>query len=136
VNENVSGSARIYTALEILCVFFWFLLDGFWLMEWKWLTYGFSVAAVATACLMFCFIKRERVVVLIACADTSWLLLNILWAVGDLSKVPQALLAAKWLFLVAGIFCLVAFLATEAQRRLQVLILSRLRILKFFQRAN
>jgi hypothetical protein len=120
--------------LEILCVLFWFLLDGFWLMEWKFLTYGFSVIAMATALLMFRYIKRERVLVLIACADTSWLLLNILWAVGDLSKIHHALVAAKMLFVVGAMFCFLAFCATESSKRIHLLILSRLRILKFFQR--
>jgi len=133
-NDSKSSESQIYTVLEILCVFFWFLLDGFWLMEWKLLTYGFSVIAMATALLMFQYIKRERVLVLIACADTSWLLLNILWAIGDLSKIHGALLAAKTLFLVGGLFCFMAFCATESSKRIHLLILSRLRILKFFQR--
>ena len=115
-------------------MFFWFLLDGFWLLEWKFLTYLFSVIAIATAFLMFRFIKKERVIVLVACADTSWLLLNVLWAVGDLSQVQQALIAAKILFLVGGLFCLCAFWSSESSKRLHVLILSRMRILKFFQR--
>jgi hypothetical protein len=132
MNEK-SVETKTYTVLEILCVFFWFLLDGFWLMEWKALTYSFSVAAIATAFLMFAYIKREKVIVLIACADTSWLILNVLWAIGDLSKVAQALLAAKILFFVGGAFCALAFCATEARKRIQVLILSRLRILKFFE---
>lgn len=133
-NESQNSESQTYTVLEILCVFFWFLLDGFWLMEWKFLTYIFSVIAIATAFLMFRFIKRERVIVLIACADTSWLMLNILWAIGDLSKVHPALLIAKSLFLVGGLFCFWAYCATESNRRLHLLILSRLRILKFFQR--
>jgi hypothetical protein len=133
MSANDSNS-KTYTVLEILCVFFWFLLDGFWLMEWKLLTYIFSGIAIATALLMFRFIKHERVLVLIACADTSWLFLNILWAIGDLSKIQPALTAAKALFLVGGLFCLLAFCATESRKRLHFLILSRLRILKFFQR--
>lgn len=120
--------------MEILCVFFWFLLDGFWLLEWKFLTYAFSVIALATAALMFRFIKRERVIVLVACADTSWLLLNVLWAMGDLSQIQQAILAAKILFLVGGLFCFVAFWTSESHKRLNLLVLSRMRILKFFQR--
>lgn len=130
------GESQTYTVLEILCVFFWFLLDGFWLMEWKLLTYAFSVIAIATALLMFRFIKRERVIILIACADTSWLLLNILWAIGDLSKVHEALVAAKALFLVGGFLCFLAFCASESTKRLNLLILSRLRILKFFQKTG
>ena len=133
-SDSINSESQVYTILEILCVLFWFLLDGFWLMEWKLLTYAFSVIALLTAALMFVFIKRQRVVVLIACADTSWLLLNVLWAVGDLSKVPRALVAAKTLFLVGGLFCLLAFYVSDSSKRLQLLILSRLRILKFFQR--
>lgn len=83
---------------------------------------------------MFRFIKRERVIVLVACADTSWLLLNVLWAVGDMSKIQQAILAAKILFLVGGFLCFIAFWASESHKRLHVLVLSRMRILKFFQR--
>ncbi|HUS36078.1 MAG TPA: hypothetical protein VM680_12075 [Verrucomicrobiae bacterium] len=94
----------------------------------------FSVIALATAALMFRFIKRERVIVLVACADTSWLLLNVLWALGDLSKVHQAIIGAKILFLLGGLFCFGAFWASESHKRLHVLVLSRMRILKFFQR--
>jgi hypothetical protein len=134
--SRADSKTRAYTILEILCVFVWFLLDGFWLLEWKYLTYAFSVIAVATALLMFRFIKKERVIVLVACADTSWLILNILWAIGDLSKIQQALFAAKILFLIGGIFCFIAFCASEASKRLHVLVLSRLRILKFFERTR
>jgi len=129
-------SQKTYTILEILCVLFWFLLDGFWLMEWKFLTYIFSVIAMVTAFVMFRFIKKERVLVLVACADTSWLILNILWAIGDLSKIPQALGGAKIFFAIGVIFCFIAFCFSEAGERLQFLILSRLRILKFFQRTR
>lgn len=132
-NESESKASKTYTTLELACVFLWFLLDGFWLMEWKTLTYVFSAFSIATALLMFRFIRRERVIVLIACADTSWLFLNVLWAIGDLSKVHPALVAAKALFFVGGGFCCAAFCATEARKRLHLLILSRLRILKFFE---
>jgi hypothetical protein len=129
------AKTKTYSTLEILCVFFWFLLDGFWLLEWKFLTYFFSVIALAVAASMFCFIKRERVIILVACADTSWLLLNVLWAVGDLSEIQQTLAAAKVLFLVGGLLCFAAFWVSEAHKRLGVLVLSRMRILKFFQRS-
>jgi hypothetical protein len=131
--ERTELTAKRYTILELVCVLFWFLLDGFWLLEWKFLTYGFSVLALATAVWMFRYIKKEKTVILIACADSSWLLLNVLWAVGDLSQIEPAIIIAKALFLVGGLFCLAAFLATEARKRLHVLILSRLRILRFFE---
>ena len=121
--------------LEIICVFFWFLLDGFWLMEWKFLTYLFSALAIGIAVWMFGCIKRDRVVVLVACADFSWLLLNVLWAVGDLSKIDPALTAAKWLFLLGGLLCFFAFVVSDSHKRVHTLALSRLRVLKYFQRS-
>ncbi len=130
----MDSSSKKYTALEIACVFCWFLLDGFWLLEWKLLTYAFSVIAVTFGAAMFMYIKHERVVVLVACADTTWLLLNILWAIGDLSKLSMALYSAKVLFLVAFLFCVAAFFASEVKSSLSSLVLSRLRILKFFER--
>ena len=131
--SRTTSKSQTYIFLEILCVFFWFLLDGFWLLEWKFLTYLFSGVALATAVLMFRFIQRERIVILVACADTSWLLLNVLWALGDLSQIQQAILAAKILFLVGGLFCFVALWASESHKRLHVLALSRMRIIKLFQ---
>jgi hypothetical protein len=135
-SSSTNRPQKTYTILEILCVLFWFLLDGFWLLEWKFLTYFFSVIAFLTAFVMFRFIKKERVLVLVACADTSWLILNILWAIGDFTKIPQATIAAKIFFAVGCAFCFVAFFVSEAGERLQFLILSRLRILKFFQRTH
>lgn len=131
--KNSDTQTKTYSLLEVLCVFFWFLLDGFWLLEWKFMTSFFSVIALAIAASMFCFIKRERVIILVACADTSWLLLNILWAVGDLSEIQKALIAAKILFLVGGLLCFAAFWLSESHKRLGVLVLSRMRILKFFR---
>lgn len=131
----MNDRSKTYVMLEILCVFFWFLLDGFWLLEWKILTYGFSVIAIITAILMFFYIKRERVVVLIACADTTWLLLNILWAVGDLSHIEGAINTARILFFMGGLLCFIAFLSADVSKRMYVLVLSRLRILKFFERS-
>lgn len=128
-----ASNPQTYRVLEIFCVFFWFLLDGFWLMEWKFLTYLFSVFAIGIALWMFWHIKRERVVILVACADSSWLLLNVLWAVGDMSKIEPALTAAKWLFLAGGLFCFAAFISSESHKRFQALALSRVRILKYFR---
>jgi hypothetical protein len=130
-----SESTNTYTVLEILCVLFWFLLDGFWLLEWKSLTYFFSCLALLTAFTMFFYVKHERVIVLIACADTSWLVLNILWAAGDLSHVKPALIGAKILFWIGILFCAIAFGVSEHGKKLSVLVLSRLRILKYFERS-
>ena len=130
-----NSKSQTYIVLEILCVFFWFLLDGFWLMEWKLLTHWSSAIAIALGCAMFFFIRKDKVVILVACADMCWLLFNVLWAVGDLEKIPKAVYAAKLLFLAGGLFCIAAFSVADARKRLQTLILSRLRIMKYFERA-
>ncbi|HEY4489901.1 MAG TPA: hypothetical protein VJC12_01435 [Candidatus Paceibacterota bacterium] len=125
---------EIYTSLEILCVFFWFVFDGFWLLEWKALTYIFCALSLLMAVAMFFYIKREKALVLIALADSSWLACNITWALGDLSQIQTAVSAAKVLFLLGIMFFLGAFYVAEARKRISNLVLSRLRIMKFFER--
>lgn len=132
MNAAADPRERRYAQLEIVCVLFWFLLDGFWLFEWKAATYGFSAVALAAAVAMLFHVKREKVVVLVACADFSWLLMNVAWAVGDLSKIPWALEFAKALFALGAMFCARAFVASDHSRRLSVLVLSRLRVLRWF----
>ena len=130
-----SETDKTYTILEILCVFLWFLLDGFWLMEWRTATYVFSGFAILAAIGMFFYVKRQRTIVLIACADTSWLILNILWAIGDLSHVKEATQIAKVLFGVGILFCVIAFASSDPGKKMSVLVLRRLRILKYFERS-
>lgn len=125
-----------YTVLELLCVFCWFVLDGFWLMEWTTMTYLFSAFAILFALVMFAYIKREPVIIIIALADTSWLVCNISWAIGDLSKIHSALILAKAIFFTGLGLCLLAFLVSGARIQLSELILSRLRIMKYFEQKN
>ncbi len=123
---------KIFTVLELLCVFCWFLLDGFWLMEWPDITYATSVLSVGLAVGMFFYIRYETTLIFVSCADTCWLVANVLWAYGDLSKQAMALIWAKQAFFVGLFFCVCAFLSAPPGKKLSFLILSRLRILKFF----
>lgn len=106
--------SKIYTALELLCVFFWFLLDGFWLMEWRVLAYCFSIMAVVSAIAMIFYIENNLTVVLVASADSCWLLTNILWCIGDLSHIKPALAAAKVVFGISLLICCAALHCTPA----------------------
>jgi hypothetical protein len=108
------------------------VLDGFWLLESRLITYLFSVLALTFAVMMFFYIERNKALILVACADSCWLACNVLWAVGDLSHVAKALLAAKVLFFVGLGLCAAAYQASEPARRLSALVLSRLRIMKYF----
>lgn len=131
---NEERRAKIYTIAEILCVFCWFVLDGFWLFENRFWTYVFSFPAVIAAIVMFKFIKPEACVLLVACADTCWLLFNIFWAIGDMEHLKVFLLLSKHLFVWGLVFCGMAFYLTDARKKLSVLLLSRLRIMKFFEK--
>ena len=126
-----SAREQEYSTFELLCVFSWFLLDGFWLMEWKWLTYIFAVVSFAMAEMMFVCIKHERTVVLITCADVSWLLSNTLWAIGDLEKSTRFLTVAKFSFLIGLGFCVAAFTSSGKHRSLGI-VLGRMRIIRYF----
>ncbi|MDB6037386.1 MAG: hypothetical protein JWM99_1227 [Verrucomicrobiales bacterium] len=118
-----------YYLFEVLCVFFWFLLDGCWLMEWRVLTYLFSTLSVTMAVGMFWYLSKEKTAVLVTSADASWLLTNIAWAVGDLEKNAQMILTAKLGFALGFLLCLLAFASSDKCR---TIILSRVRILNFF----
>lgn len=130
MNDKVS---KLYVMLELWCVFLWFMLDGFWLLEWKIPTYVFSGAALWVAFAMFFWIRKEITVILVACADVSWLLFNICWAIGDLDKVPRFLTLAKTFFLLGIGMCTIAFGTAPVGQRLSTLVLSRIRILNFFR---
>jgi hypothetical protein len=121
---------KLYNRLEVLCVFFWFLLDGFWLMEWQTLTYVFSALALATGLLMLKYVERKTVVILVTGADLSWLIVNIMWAIGDLGHRHDFITLAKWGFLVGGLFCAAAISCSDAH---QAITLSRIRILNLFR---
>jgi len=130
----MNDSSKTYAALELSCVFFWFLFDGFWLMEWKIAAYVFCGLALTTVAMMFFFIKRELALILVACADASWLVCNVTWAIGDLSHIAEAFVAAKAAFFVGLALCGCALLATDARKRLSALILSRIRIVRHFEK--
>src|SRR5262245_61193087 len=128
----MKNQSNRYTVLELLCVFCWFVLDGFWLLEAPLVTYTFSALSAAFAVTMFFYIERKKALILVACADSCWLACNILWAVGDLSHVARALIAAKLMFFVGLAFCAGAYQASDPGKRLSALVLSRLRVMKYF----
>lgn len=103
-------------------------------MEWKSMTYGFSGITIVFAGLMFRFIKREPLIIMVACADTSWLFCNISWAVGDMDHLKPVLNFAKVIFAVGLGFVLAAFIISDWRQKLSVLILSRLRNMKYFEK--
>lgn len=121
---------------ETTCVVFWLLLDGFWLMQWHFLTYFSSAIAVIAGICIFFYVEKRVVPILIACADSSWLVMNILWAVGDLPDpdIVWCLTLSKIFFGLAVLFFVIAFFKSEAKTRTVNLLLRRLRLLRWFQK--
>ncbi|MDO8496709.1 MAG: hypothetical protein Q7S43_04660 [bacterium] len=128
--------AEKLAVLEILCVFFWFLFDGFWLMEWMWLTYAGSLISFLLAVAIFFYLEREIVAMLIAIVDTFWLLMNIFWIVADFSKLDWALEAAKISFLIGTSVFVLAFIISASGKKFVQLLLRRLRVLKLLYSRN
>lgn len=121
---------------ETTCVVFWLLLDGFWLMQWHWATYFASAAAAVAGICIFFFIEKRAVAFLIACADSSWLAMNILWAVGDLPDpdIIWCLVSSKVFFGLSVLFFISAFFKSEAKNRAVNLLLRRFRLLRWILR--
>ena len=128
--------AEKLAVLEILCVFFWFLFDGFWLMEWVGLTYTGSLISFSLAVAIFFYLEREIVSMLIAVVDTFWLLMNIFWIVADFSKLDWALEAAKISFLIGTSVFILAFIISASGKKFVQLLLRRLRVLKLLYSRN
>ena len=128
--------AEKLAVLEILCVFFWFLFDGLWLMEWMWLTYAGSLISFSLAVVIFFYLELEIVAILIAVVDTLWLLMNIFWIVADFSKLDWALEAAKISFSIGVLIFILAFIISASGRKFVQLVLRRLRVLKLLYSRN
>lgn len=128
--------AEKLAVLEILCVFFWFLFDGFWLMEWMRLTYAGSLISFSLDMAIFFYLEREILAILIAVVDTFWLLMNIFWIVADFSKLDWALEAAKISFWIGTFIFIIAFVISASGRQFVQLVLRRLRVLKLLYSRN
>jgi len=120
------------TVLELFCVFFWFMFDGFWLMEWMWPTYICSFISFSLAVKIFFYIDRTPLSILIAVVDTMWLSMNICWIVGDFSGTQWLISVAKVSFWLGATIFTLALLLSKSGQSLS-LVLRRLRVLRFFR---
>ena len=122
--------AEKLTLLELLCVFFWFMFDGFWLMEWALATYIGSFISLALAVAIFFYIERELVAVLIAVVDTFWLIVNTFWAIFDFTKITWTHDVAKVSFWIGTVLFVLAFMVGKPGKRIFQMVLLRFRIFK------
>lgn len=84
---------------------FWFLTDACWLFEWKVALFVFALPTIAFNILVFKFIKRTWANIWVTTGMNAWVVMNILWAWGDLDNLPQLVSWAK-VFCILGVLCL------------------------------
>lgn len=109
----LGGRAAAATPLarfELVAGIAWFISDGSWLMLWRWPCYITGVLAVAAAIAVF-FFQEERSLpaVLVAVADTSWLLFNIAWSFGEIAGAGWLVEVGKYLFFLGAALFVAAF---------------------------
>ena len=130
------GRAEKLTLLELLCVFFWFLFDGFWLMEWAWATYIGSFISLVLAVAIFFYIERELVAILISVVDTFWLIVNTFWAIFDFTKIGWTHDVAKVSFWLGAVLFVLAFIVGKPGKKVFQMVLLRFRIFKLLSVKN
>lgn len=109
-DESKVSLARVETILGIS----WFLLDGGWLMGWRFLSYPFIAFAIAAAIARFIWLEEGRVALLVASAECAWLAMNAFWVIGDFEKIAWCITVAK-ICLVAGLILLGASFAVSRE---------------------
>jgi hypothetical protein len=111
---NVTDTRKIRLgAAETILGLSWFLLDGGWLMGWRWLSYPLIVVAVGSAIARFIWIEKERDALHVAASECAWLAMNAFWIVGDFESIPWCITTAK-ICLLAGLLILArAFLISR-----------------------
>lgn len=118
--------------LEVACGVLWLLSDGTWLMGWQVANLISGIGAIICAAVIFSHVERKPVPLLVTSASTCWLLMNVLWSVGDMAqpKIDEFILSAQVLFFTAIACMLCAFWRSDASNDVSQMILRRVRIFR------
>ena len=84
----------------------WFIMDGFWMLNYGLPAKAMVFPTLAVNLLVFRYTTRSFGQTAVVAAMNSWLLMNILWMLSDLEKDLRLLTLARWMF-VLGIALLV-----------------------------
>ena len=115
---------------EATSVLFWFLADGFLLMEWKWLMCISFIISMFYGGLVFCYLEKSLIPVLVAITDTLWLAMGIFWAGSEVFELSWGILTAKICFWMGVSFCVFAYLKSGANPGAALIVLRRLRVIR------
>src|SRR3712207_1971610 len=84
IGSHVDRLAMVETIGSVL----WFFMDGFWMLSLPFAAKSMVAPTLAVNLLVFRYTRRSLSQFAIASAMNSWLLMNILWMLGDLEKDP------------------------------------------------
>ena len=105
--ETTARDRRDQLALtETIGSVLWFVMDGFWMLNLALPARLMVLPTLAVNLWVFRYTKRSLGQVCVVAAMNSWLVMNILWMLGDLAKDPRPVEAARVLFAL-GIVLLV-----------------------------
>ena len=101
----------------------WFLMDGFWMLNLALPAKAMVLPTLVVNFLVFRYTSRSFSAYAVVAAMNSWLVMNILWMVGDLDKDPAPLVAARAMFGLGMVMLLLAVAkdATNPERLAKVL---------------
>lgn len=118
--------------IEVVCGVLWMLSDGSWLMQWQIVNLVAGILAIVCAVAIFFYQERRLVPMLVCCAGTCWLLMNVLWSVGDMAepKIESFISTAQIMFFAALFFMAAAFMASKRGQDISHLVLRRVRLLR------
>lgn len=119
------------TFWEATCILFWLLLDGFWLLEYRYLTYLCSGVAIIAALIILVEWGHKLEFYLIASADLLWLIMNVLWISYDFYELKLFKTAAIVIFWIAVSLFIIAF---NRSNFANATLLVRFRVLNFFRK--
>lgn len=93
----------------------WFIMDGFWMLNYGLPAKAMIVPTLAVNLLVFRYTTRSFGQTAVVGAMNSWLLMNISWMLSDLDKDPRLLTIARVMFAV-GIALLVLAVGRNVMR--------------------
>jgi hypothetical protein len=117
INRNVKNSLRASLSnkelLDTVNSVAWFFADAFWLMGWGLLSTAFFVPTLLTGIVIVATEKR-RTVLLINLAIFCWILMNGLWMVSDVYKLPELVFWARSFFGLGALLVVVTLVISES----------------------
>ncbi|MBI5732572.1 hypothetical protein HY967_01260 [Candidatus Jorgensenbacteria bacterium] len=108
----------------------WFVMDSAWMFGSVTFAELLILPSVIFNFAIFFYTERSFSPFAVTAAMNAWLMMNILWMVGDMERAPILVFAAKITFGIGMLFLLVAFVKSRSSREVLVSVLRRFRRLR------